>query len=126
MGAIIHTLAAAALALLAGSSASAESGIVRDYEDLGGASYNITWDMRSLRMNDKPVLLQSGSFHYPRSTPAMWPRLMAEARANGLNAISSYVFWNVHARSENGTYDYSGAGNVTAFLQAISHTTRIV
>ena len=71
---------------------------------------------------DKPALLLSGSIHYPRSTPAMWPKLMAEARAAGLNTIESYVFWNYHQRSlqdyTDGKYDYSGRGNVTAFLQA--------
>ena len=48
------------------------------------------------------VLLLSGSIHYPRSTPAMWPQLFAEARANGLNAIESYVFWNVHSDARDG------------------------
>merc|ERR1719469_56011 len=46
----------------------------------------------------------------------MWPTLFDEARANGLNAISSYVFWNWHMQTHQGPPDYTGAGNVTHFL----------
>eukprot|EP00966_Prymnesium_polylepis_P335219 7390579-Prymnesium_polylepis.1 len=69
----------------------------------------------------------SGSIHYMRSTPEQWPSLFAEARANGLNAIESYVFWNAHAKggpppaegsaAASSYYDYSGSANVTRFLQ---------
>jgi beta-galactosidase GanA len=38
----------------------------------------------------------AGSIHYPRSTPDMWPRLFRQAKAAGLNAIDTYVFW-VHS-----------------------------
>eukprot|EP00666_Eupelagonemidae_sp_cell4sb_P000138 gene138-23165_t len=75
----------------------------------------------------------------------MWPALFAEARANGLNTIESYqgrvcclprwsshplgegetrpwyVFWNYHARTRDGAYDYTGAGNVTHFLRLAQH-----
>jgi beta-galactosidase len=90
---------------------------VADYDDLGGKPFTVTWDSRSMRLNDKPVLLQSGSIHYPRSTPAMWPGLFTEARANGLNTIEVYVFWNFHKRSNASAYDYTGSGNVALFLQ---------
>ena len=76
---------AAAFALLLARGACAS--IVRTYSDLQGAPYTITRDARSLRFNDVPALLVSGSIHYPRSTPAMWPHLFREAKANGLNAI---------------------------------------
>ena len=67
------------------------SSAIADYADLDGAAYTVTWDSRSMRLNDRPVLLLSGSIHYPRSTPAMWPALFAEVRANGLNTIEVYV-----------------------------------
>ena len=53
--------------------------------------------------------------------------MFAEARANGLNTIESYVFWNAHAKggappldgsaAAASYYDYSGSANVTHFLQ---------
>jgi hypothetical protein len=94
---------------------------VLDYSDLEGKPYIVDFTNRAITFNGKPAILQSGSIHYPRSTPGMWPKLMAEARASGLNTIESYVFWNYHQREladyTNGRYDYSGSGNVTAFLQ---------
>ena len=102
---------------LGSAASSTAAGIVQDYSDLGGKPYSVTWDSRSMRLDDKPVMLLSGSIHYPRSTPAMWPALFAEARANGLNTIESYVFWSYHKRTATDPYDYTGSGNVTLFLE---------
>jgi beta-galactosidase GanA len=65
------------------------------------------------------VLLLSGSVHYPRSTPAMWPSIFEKMKKNGLNCVESYVFWNFHVRSaaDRTSPDYSGRGNVTLFLE---------
>lgn len=97
-------------------------GYVLDYSDLGGQPYTVSFNRRAVLLGDRPAMLMSGSIHYPRSTPGMWPKLMAEARAAGLNTIESYVFWNYHQRElsdyTEGKYDYTGRGNVTAFLQA--------
>ena len=110
----------------ASANAAAASGqsraYVLDYSELGGQPYTVGFTRRAITVNGKPTLLQSGSIHYPRSTPGMWPKLMAEARAAGLNTIQSYVFWNYHQRElhdyTEGKYDYTERGNVTAFLQA--------
>ena len=114
-------LLAAATAAAQGD-ADGDKAFVLDYSDLGGKPYSVSFDRRAIRLGGKPALLLSGSIHYPRSTPGMWPKLMAEARAAGLNTIESYVFWNYHQREladyNNGRYDYSGRGNVTTFLQA--------
>ena len=71
-----------------------------------------------IRLNDQPVMFMSGSIHYPRSTPGMWPGLMKAAAADGLNMIEIYVFWNYHEQVE-GTFDWSERGNLTLFLDAI-------
>ena len=99
--------------LLAAASA---AGVVRRYSELEGRPYSIARDGRSLLVNGSRVLLLSGSIHYPRSTPAMWPKLFAEARANGLNAIESYAFWNKHSATRDGAYDYGFNGDVDLFL----------
>ena len=106
-------------------------GFVADFSDLAGESYTVSWDSRSMRLNGNAVLLQSGSIHYPRSTPSQWPHLFAEARAAGLNTIECYVFWNFHARAAPQAagaaaapggggvyaYDYTGSGDVALFLE---------
>lgn len=70
-------------------------------------------------LDGKPVLLLSGSVHYVRSMPEMWPHIFAKMKAAGLNAVESYVFWNYHVTSldQRSQPDYSGRGNVTLFLQ---------
>ena len=101
--------------------AAASADYVLDYSDLQGQPYAVSFDSRSIRLNDKPAILLSGSIHYPRSTPGMWRSLFKEARAAGLNTIESYVFWNYHQRTiddyNRSVYDYGGRGNVSQFLQ---------
>ena len=88
------------------------------YSAYAGKPYTVTYDKRSIRLNDEPAMFMSGSIHYPRSTPAMWPTLMQQAALDGLNMIEIYVFWNQHEPVE-GTLDWTGRGNLTLFLDAI-------
>ena len=113
---MVMVLSGLFVVLVAAGRASGLSSVIRRYSDLGGQPYALSRDGRSLVVNGSRVLLLSGSIHYVRSTPEMWPQLFAEARANGLNAIESYVFWNAHAPTRSGPYDYSGNRNVTRFL----------
>jgi hypothetical protein len=95
------------------------SDTIARYSDLGGAPYEVAFDGRSVTAGGKRVLLLSGSVHYPRSTPEMWPEIFAKMKASGLNAVESYVFWNYHVPDldSRAAPDYSGRGNVTLFLQ---------
>lgn len=61
------------------------------YSSYAGKPYKVSYDNRSLRLNDQAVVFMSGSIHYPRSTPAMWPNLMKAAAADGMNMIEIYV-----------------------------------
>ncbi|KAK6246529.1 hypothetical protein SCA6_009619 [Theobroma cacao] len=56
----------------------------------------VTYDGRSLIIQGQRKLLFSGSIHYPRSTPEMWPSLITKAKEGGLDVIQTYVFWNLH------------------------------
>ncbi|XP_047173043.1 beta-galactosidase 11-like, partial [Vigna umbellata] len=56
----------------------------------------VTYDRRSLIINGKRELLFSGSVHYTRSPPEMWPQIIDKARRGGINVIQTYIFWNVH------------------------------
>lgn len=46
----------------------------------------------------------------------MWQSWFAEAKANSLNMIQVYIFWNYHEPQEN-VFDFSGRGNLTMFMQ---------
>ena len=89
------------------------------YSSYAGKPYSVSYDRRSIRLNDEPVAFLSGSIHYPRSTPAMWPQLMKQAAADGLNMIEIYVFWNYHQVTED-SMDWTGRGNLTLFLDAVA------
>jgi hypothetical protein len=56
----------------------------------------VSYDRRSLMIDGRREIFFSGAIHYPRSPPDMWPNLIAKAKEGGLNAIESYVFWNIH------------------------------
>ena len=80
--------ASAPLGALAGSPTS-DAGIVRQFSELGGKPYSVGYNERSMLVGGKPVLLMSGSAHYVRSTPEMWPEIFAKMKASGLNAVES-------------------------------------
>ncbi|GFY87478.1 glycosyl hydrolase family 35 protein [Actinidia rufa] len=87
----------------------------------GGSSVggeNVTYDGRSLIIDGKQKLLFSGSIHYPRSTPEMWPSLIAKAKEGGVDVIQSYVFWNLH-EPQPGQYDFNGRYNLVKFMKEI-------
>ena len=99
--------------------ADAASPTFPSFSSYAGSPYTVSYDRRSIRLNDQPVTFLSGSIHYPRSTPGMWPQLMKQAAADGLNMIEIYVFWNWHQPTED-VMDWTGRGNLTLFLDAIA------
>ncbi|XP_077213409.1 beta-galactosidase 6-like [Tasmannia lanceolata] len=79
---------------------------------------NVTYDGRSLIIDGGRKILFSGSIHYTRSTPEMWPSLIAKAKQGGLDVIQTYVFWNVHEPVQ-GEYNFRGRYDLVGFLKEI-------
>ena len=63
-----------------------------------------------------PRQMLSGELHYPRIPREYWRHRLSMARAMGLHAVSTYVFWNVHEERE-GTYRFDGYRDLAAFLR---------
>lgn len=83
--------------VLAGSSRASTSASFPLYEaPLVGRPYNVTYDARSLRIDDVPVLFLSGSLHLTRVPRAEWAASFQRMRDAGLNMVQTYVFWNFH------------------------------
>ncbi|KNA18058.1 hypothetical protein SOVF_073980 [Spinacia oleracea] len=78
----------------------------------------VTYDGRSLIVGGQRKILFSGSIHYPRSTPEMWPSLIAKAKDGGLDVIQTYVFWSVH-EPQPGQYDFSGRYDLVKFIKEV-------
>ena len=58
----------------------------------------------------------SGEIHYPRVPPEYWGARLALAKAMGLSAVSTYVFWNRHERVP-GVYDFADGNDVAQFIR---------
>ncbi|EOA38915.1 hypothetical protein CARUB_v10011312mg, partial [Capsella rubella] len=84
----------------------------------GCAATIVSHDGRAITIDGHRRILLSGSIHYPRSTPEMWPDLIKKGKEGGLDAIETYVFWNAHEPTRR-QYDFSGNLDLIRFLKTI-------
>lgn len=68
------------------------------------------------QLDGKPLRVISGEMHYPRIPREYWRARLKMARAMGLNAVTTYVFWNEHEQTP-GVYDFSGNNDVAEFIR---------
>ena len=71
---------------------------------------------RNFVFDGEPAVIISGSLHYPRIPRPYWRDRMKKARAMGLNAISTYVFWNAH-ETKPGEFDFTGNLDIAEFCR---------
>jgi beta-galactosidase len=64
----------------------------------------------------KPHQIISGSMDFQRIPRAYWQDRLQKARAMGLNAITTYVYWNL-VEPTPGQFDFSGDNDVAAFVR---------
>lgn len=60
--------------------------------------------------------LLSGALHYFRIHPAQWEDRLAKARALGLNAVETYVAWNLHEPAP-GDFRWEGRADLVRFIR---------
>ncbi|KAF8716504.1 hypothetical protein HU200_026289 [Digitaria exilis] len=82
------------------------------------AASNVTYDHRSLIIDGRRRLVISTAIHYPRSVPAMWPNLVAEAKDGGADCIETYVFWNGHEIAP-GQYYFEDRFDLVRFVKVV-------
>ncbi|XP_010504030.1 PREDICTED: beta-galactosidase 2-like [Camelina sativa] len=78
----------------------------------------VTYDHKALIINGQRRILLSGSIHYPRSTPEMWPDLIHKAKEGGLDVIQTYVFWSGHEPSP-GNYYFEDRYDLVKFTKLV-------
>ncbi|KAJ8641771.1 hypothetical protein MRB53_018465 [Persea americana] len=83
-----------------------------------GDGASVEYDHRALMIDGKRRVLISGSIHYPRSTPEMWPDLVQKSKDGGLDVIDTYVFWNLHEPVQN-QYDFQGRNDLVKFAKTV-------
>jgi beta-galactosidase len=70
-------------------------------------------------LDDRPLQIFSGELHYFRVPRLYWRDRLLKARALGLNAICTYMPWNLH-EPRPGQFDFEGDGemlDVAAFVR---------
>ncbi|MDR1707984.1 MAG: beta-galactosidase [Prevotella sp.] len=64
----------------------------------------------------KPVRIISGEMHYARIPHQYWRHRMQMLKAMGLNAVATYVFWNIH-EPESEKWDFTGDKNLAEYIK---------
>ncbi|CAH3124647.1 unnamed protein product [Pocillopora meandrina] len=64
----------------------------------------------------KPFRFISGDMHYFRITRCHWRDRFTKIKYAGLNAVATYVAWNMHEAQE-GKYDFEGNNDLVGFIQ---------
>lgn len=67
-------------------------------------------------LNGKPFNILSGEMHYSRIPHQYWRHRLKMAKAMGLNAITTYVFWNIH-EPEKGHFNFHGDADLARFIR---------
>ena len=75
----------------------------------------VTFSEKKILIDGKPVFLLSGETHYFRQPVSQWQHLLDEAKALGLNCISSYAPWLLHEETE-GQYCFEDQLDLGAFI----------
>ncbi|KAI5320201.1 PREDICTED: beta-galactosidase [Prunus dulcis] len=82
------------------------------------ATASVSYDHKAIIINGQKRILISGSIHYPRSTPEMWPDLIQKSKDGGLDVIQTYVFWNGHEPSP-GKYYFEDRYDLVKFIKLV-------
>ncbi len=65
--------------------------------------------------NEEPFMMVTGEIHFSRLPKYRWRETLLKMKALGLNAISTYVFWNYHEEIKS-EFDWSENKSVSDFL----------
>lgn len=63
-----------------------------------------------------PILPVIGEFHFSRCDRGAWAAELQKIKAQGLDGVSVYVFWN-HHEIRRGVFDFTGNKDIYAFLK---------
>lgn len=75
-----------------------------------------TIDAQNFLLDGKPFRILSGAMHYFRVHPDYWIDRMLKLKAMGLNALETYVAWNLH-EPRPGEFDFSGWLDLQAYIR---------
>jgi beta-galactosidase len=85
-------------------------------EPMPGGHHTFALGDGAFLLDGKLFQIRAGEMHYARIPRAYWRDRLRMARAMGLNAVATYVFWNVQEPAP-GRFDFSGRADVAAFVR---------
>ncbi|WP_029146408.1 glycoside hydrolase family 35 protein [Microbacterium luticocti] len=80
------------------------------------ATPTLTWADGRLLRDGEPWQLLAGSIHYFRVHPQLWRDRLRRLAEMGMNAVDTYVAWNVHQPHEDRAPDFTGGRDLERFL----------
>ncbi|XP_065844296.1 beta-galactosidase-like [Oscarella lobularis] len=80
-------------------------------------SFTIDYTNDCFLKDGKPFRYISGGMHYFRVPQPYWQDRLKKIRAAGLNAVQTYVAWNVHEPVQ-GQFNFKGNADLAAFIKA--------
>ncbi|CAG9772542.1 unnamed protein product [Ceutorhynchus assimilis] len=81
-----------------------------EYYTEGDIKSGLNADQNYFTLNGKNITLYSGAMHYFRTPKQLWRDRLRKMRAAGLNAVETYVPWNLHEPSP-GQFDFGNGGS---------------
>ena len=81
-----------------------------DHYTGGGIAAGLSVDQPYFTLNNKNITLFSGAFNYYRVPQEYWRDRLRKLRGMGLNAVETYVPWNLH-EPQPGVYDFGSGGS---------------
>ncbi|KAJ8937460.1 hypothetical protein NQ314_011849 [Rhamnusium bicolor] len=83
---------------------------VYEYYTSDGIRSGLSADQSYFTLNGKNFSVYSGAMHYFRVPRAYWRDRLRKIRAAGLNAVETYIAWNLH-EPQSGVYDFGHGGS---------------
>ncbi|XP_022079919.1 beta-galactosidase-like [Acanthaster planci] len=79
-------------------------------------SFTIDYDHNTFVKDGQPFRYISGSLHYARVHHLYWKDRLAKMYMAGLDAVQTYVPWNLH-EPKHSTYNFEGTADLETFLR---------
>ena len=79
-------------------------------------SFTIDYENDCFLKDGEPFRYISGSFHYFRVPRFYWKDRLMKMKAGGLNAVQTYIAWNVHEPVQ-GQYNFEGDADFVSFIE---------
>src|SRR5947209_10545330 len=80
------------------------------------AKHTFTVQGDQFLLDGQPFQIRAGEMHYSRVPREYWRDRLRKMRAMGLNAVSTYMFWNVHEPEPN-KFHFKGNDDAAAFVR---------